>query len=63
MVILEIVVMAVHGKTISVDNLLSEVSFMVLALLTPTSSFHKCKEVSWCRVILHCRRMAPANYL
>ena len=44
MVILEIVVMAVHGKTILVDNLLSEVSFMVLALLTPTSSFHNCKR-------------------
>ena len=38
MVILEIVVMAVHGKTILVDNLLS------LALLTPTSSFHNCKR-------------------
>ena len=44
MVIIEMAVMAVHGKTILVDDLLAEVVFIVLTLLTLTSSFDKYKK-------------------
>ena len=44
MVIIENAVMAVHGKTILVDDLLPEVVFIVLTLLKPTSSFDKYKK-------------------
>ena len=43
MVIIENAVMAVHGKTILVDDL-PEVVFIVLTLLKPTSSFDKYKK-------------------